>query len=84
MPFRVGLLRCMSSDAAAQVKVSAQTQALLDKILRVDHAGEFGAIRIYRGQLAVLGRTNVGPILAVNYCTSFMLRLNNIHELSYV
>ena len=26
----------------------------LDEILRVDHAGEYGAVRIYKGQLAVL------------------------------
>jgi ubiquinone biosynthesis monooxygenase Coq7 len=26
------------------------------RMLRVDHAGEFGAVRIYEGQLAVLGR----------------------------
>ncbi len=25
-------------------------------IIRVDHAGEFGAMQIYAGQLAVLGR----------------------------
>jgi len=34
--------------------------ALLDSMLRVDHAGEFGAVQIYKGQLAVLrgpGRT---------------------------
>lgn len=30
--------------------------ALVDRIIRVDHAGEFGAQRIYEGQLAVLGR----------------------------
>jgi ubiquinone biosynthesis monooxygenase Coq7 len=28
----------------------------LHEILRVDHAGELGAVRIYEGQLAVLGR----------------------------
>jgi ubiquinone biosynthesis monooxygenase Coq7 len=28
-----------------------------DSMIRVDHAGEFGARRIYAGQLAVLGRT---------------------------
>lgn len=28
----------------------------LDEILRVDHAGEYGAVRIYEGQLAVLGK----------------------------
>merc|ERR1711991_219664 len=27
---------------------------LIDRVLRVDHAGEFGARRIYEGQLAVL------------------------------
>ena len=30
--------------------------AEVGRILRVDHAGEFGAVRIYRGQLDVLGR----------------------------
>lgn len=29
--------------------------ALIDRIVRVDHAGEYGAMRIYDGQLAVLG-----------------------------
>src|ERR1700751_2777361 len=30
-------------------------QALIDRIIRVDQAGEYGARRIYQGQLAVLG-----------------------------
>jgi ubiquinone biosynthesis monooxygenase Coq7 len=30
--------------------------AEIDAMIRVDHAGEFGALRIYEGQLAVLGR----------------------------
>ncbi|MDE2182272.1 MAG: demethoxyubiquinone hydroxylase family protein [Alphaproteobacteria bacterium] len=29
-------------------------------MIRVDHAGEYGAVRIYEGQLAVLGRTAKG------------------------
>jgi ubiquinone biosynthesis monooxygenase Coq7 len=33
------------------------------RTIRVDHAGEYGARRIYEGQLAVLGRTKYGPIL---------------------
>lgn len=33
------------------------------RTIRVDHAGEYGAKRIYEGQLAVLGRTRHGPIL---------------------
>jgi len=36
---------------------------LIDKIIRVDHAGELGADRIYAGQYAVLGKTPVGPLI---------------------
>ena len=35
----------------------------LNKILRVDHAGEVGAAKIYEGQLQVLGKTKVGPMI---------------------
>jgi len=30
-------------------------QKMQDRIIRVDHAGEYGADRIYAGQMAVLG-----------------------------
>src|SRR3546814_14372606 len=32
-------------------------------MLRVDHAGEYGARRIYEGQLAVLGKSACAPTL---------------------
>lgn len=35
----------------------------IERILRVDHAGEYGAARIYEGQLAVLGRDAVAPVI---------------------
>jgi ubiquinone biosynthesis monooxygenase Coq7 len=35
----------------------------LEKFIRVDHAGEYGAKRIYQGQRAILGRSKFGPIL---------------------
>uniref|UniRef100_A0A2K5VUY7 5-demethoxyubiquinone hydroxylase, mitochondrial n=1 Tax=Macaca fascicularis TaxID=9541 RepID=A0A2K5VUY7_MACFA len=38
-------------------------RAVVDRIIRVDHAGEYGANRIYAGQMAVLGRTSVGPVI---------------------
>jgi len=38
-------------------------RALLARMIRVDHAGEYGAKRIYEGQIAVLGNTAVGPTL---------------------
>ena len=50
---------------------SEARKALLDKILRVDHAGELGANRIYQGQMAVLGKSSVGPVIEVY---NFMFR----------
>jgi ubiquinone biosynthesis monooxygenase Coq7 len=35
----------------------------IERIIRVDHAGEYGAARIYEGQLAVLGRGEKGDLL---------------------
>ena len=32
-----------------------QGKAMVDRIVRVDHAGEYGATRIYAGQIAILG-----------------------------
>ncbi|XP_044741810.1 5-demethoxyubiquinone hydroxylase, mitochondrial [Chrysoperla carnea] len=36
---------------------------VLDEIIRVDHAGELGADRIYAGQMAVLGNTSSGTLI---------------------
>ena len=41
---------------------SSNTKKLVDRIIRVDHAGELGADRIYAGQLAVLGKYGKGLI----------------------
>ena len=38
-------------------------RAEIEQMIRVDHAGEYGAKRIYQGQLAVLGRTDKGNVL---------------------
>ncbi len=37
--------------------------AKIARMIRVDHAGEYGATRIYAGQLAVLGRSAKGDLL---------------------
>jgi demethoxyubiquinone hydroxylase (CLK1/Coq7/Cat5 family) len=47
------------------VKPEQKTKELIDKIIRVDQAGELAADRIYAGQMAVLGRTDVGPTIQV-------------------
>lgn len=36
---------------------------LVKRFVRVNHAGEYGAVRIYEGQLAVLGRGPVGAVI---------------------
>ena len=38
-------------------------KARVEAMVRVNHAGEYGAKRIYEGQLAVLGRGPAGPSL---------------------
>ena len=40
----------------------SRTEAI-EQMVRVDHAGEFGAVRIYEGQLAVLGKSKVAPVI---------------------
>lgn len=48
-----GGVRFASSTAVATTDTKAAK--LLDSIIRVNHAGELGADRIYAGQMAVLG-----------------------------
>jgi ubiquinone biosynthesis monooxygenase Coq7 len=38
-------------------------EELIERMIRVDQAGEFGAARIYAGQLRVLGKTPSAPVL---------------------
>ncbi len=40
----------------ARPPMPGQTGASIDEMIRVDHAGEFGAVQIYRGQRAVFER----------------------------
>ncbi|XP_078347728.1 NADPH-dependent 3-demethoxyubiquinone 3-hydroxylase, mitochondrial-like [Oculina patagonica] len=53
--------RCFCSQAKKTRVTRAKPH--IDRIVRVDHAGELGADRIYAGQMAVLGRTSVGPTI---------------------
>lgn len=67
--------RFLSSLTSFEVKPEQKTRALIDKIIRVDQAGELAADRIYAGQMAVLGRTDVGPTIQVNFPSN---RRNNL------
>jgi len=51
------------SSSSALLNAEKDTDELIAKILRVDHAGEFGADRIYAGQMFVLGKTDVGDLI---------------------
>jgi 3-demethoxyubiquinol 3-hydroxylase len=42
----------------------AARKQVIDRMLRVDHAGEVGARQIYAGQLAVFGGTSIGKVIA--------------------
>ena len=51
------------SEARRRLPGDPQPDASVARMLRVDHAGEYGAARIYAGQLAVLRRSDKAPVL---------------------
>ena len=53
----------MSDTAIGPLPGDATARRSEERMIRVDHAGEYGAKRIYQGQLAVLGRGDKGPVL---------------------
>lgn len=48
---------------AARLPGDPTPEAAVARMLRVDHAGEYGAARIYAGQLAVLGNSPAAPVI---------------------
>lgn len=48
---------------AAPPPLRGRANALTDEIIRVDHAGELGADRIYAGQMAILGNGPMGKTI---------------------
>lgn len=69
LPTRYSHLIKQSSTNATATETSKpqpnrkRASPLIDEIIRINHAGELGADRIYAGQYAVLGKTPVGPTL---------------------
>jgi ubiquinone biosynthesis monooxygenase Coq7 len=51
------------SDAKPSLPGDMTPAETVARIVRVDHAGEYGAARIYQGQLAVLGRGEKGDVI---------------------
>ena len=53
-----------SKTAENRIPGDLTKDQLIDRFLRVNQAGELGAVRIYQGQRAVLGKGRHGPLLA--------------------
>lgn len=51
------------SSESSSAKNERKLKELRDRIIRVDHAGEYGANRIYAGQMAVLGMSLIRHLL---------------------
>jgi ubiquinone biosynthesis monooxygenase Coq7 len=51
------------SETKARLPGDAPAEAVVARMIRVDHAGEYGAVRIYRGQLAALRRQGKAELL---------------------
>ncbi|GAB1860991.1 5-demethoxyubiquinone hydroxylase, mitochondrial [Camponotus japonicus] len=56
-------IRAVGVRMASTSAATSASGKILDSIIRVDHAGELGADRIYAGQMAVLGKTTIGPTI---------------------
>lgn len=54
---------CRAYSTKPSSSTNPRPSKAIDEIIRVDHAGELGADRIYAGQVAVLGKTKIGPTL---------------------
>ncbi len=53
----------MTLTAENRLPGDPDRETMIAEIIRVDQAGEYGAKRIYEGQLAVLGMSDAAPIL---------------------
>jgi ubiquinone biosynthesis monooxygenase Coq7 len=51
------------STSTARLPGEETARSRVERIVRVDHAGEYGAKRIYQGQIAILGNGPKGDIL---------------------
>ena len=71
--------RCSSTVDGEPSFVSSRPHPLIDKIIRVNHAGEFGATRIYAGQSSCTEQTNVRLTIEVILNISYV----HAHEGSF-
>ncbi len=65
--------------AAGRLPGDLNARSMVERFLRVDHAGEYGAKRIYEGQLAVLGRRRDPDSLRAQGLIRHMAAQENAH-----
>jgi len=51
------------SSKAGLLPGDLRQEQLVERMIRVDHAGEYGAVRIYEGQMSVLANSDSSPII---------------------
>uniref|UniRef100_A0A914VWN7 Uncharacterized protein n=1 Tax=Plectus sambesii TaxID=2011161 RepID=A0A914VWN7_9BILA len=56
-------VRDESTTGGSRPLSTSERRAMIERIIRVDHAGELGADRIYAGQLAVLSKTPIASVI---------------------
>ena len=49
--------------ASSRLPGDPTPEETVERMIRVDHAGEYGAVRIYEGQLAVLGKSKAAGVI---------------------
>jgi len=50
-------------QSAGRLPGDGTPDQVVEQMVRVDHAGEYGAVRIYQGQLAVLGQSKSSAVI---------------------
>lgn len=63
----------MTHPTKGQTRGDLSPKQQVERMIRVDQAGEYGAVRIYKGQMAVLGRGDKKELL------SHMLEQEEVH-----
>ena len=55
--------KAQKSQSPARLPGDPTQAQMIERMIRVDQAGEYGAVRIYEGQLSVLGESASGPVI---------------------
>ncbi len=55
--------KARKSQSPARLPGDPTQAQMIERMIRVDQAGEYGAVRIYEGQLSVLGESESGPVI---------------------